>query len=387
MIKLSAKEKCYIYLWLASLVYILEVALLTNRTIGMAIWIPAMLLLLVTSVAKLIVWDKRELFILCSIVFILAIGFVYGDVLLSSVHWQTAFCFVTQLCAVLLCSRGRISKKAFDWIFFLAIAISTAFAIMSFFPIAYKVTTEGRVWYTIYYVFNLGNSNLTGIYLLCLFIVLLINLRLRKHKILLSVLIVFVGYMLYKTNARSCIFAGIAIVLLYFFFKKRMPRFIIWLCMAFPLAFPIIYNWLLRLSDGEFIFLGKKFFSGREHVYEEYLSKLNSWFHYLLGNFGESSFQNAHNGPLAIYASIGAIGLLLTYSLYWRAINRINSNGTIVSTICVACLLGIFIQSSGEAAALLGGFPGIVFVSTIFLLANYQEPKQGDTVAERTLSS
>lgn len=374
MVKLRTREKCYIYLWLSVFIYFLAVSVFSNQLFRFAVLIPAMLVLFVVGISKISMWEMKDLLSLISILFILCVGFVYGHVVSSFVHWKTTLFFVTQLCAIVLCSKGRVTKKTFDWIFFFAILIAITFAIISFFPLVHKVTTDERVYYTIYYAFNLSNSNLAGMFLLCIFMVLLINLKFRKHKYMLSALIAFVGYMLYKTNARSCILAGIVILFFYFFFKKKIPRFIIWSCMAIPLAFPVIYNWLLSSFDENFVFLGKTFFSGREHVFEAYLSKMDTWLHYLVGNFGEFSFQNAHNGPLAVYAATGVIGVLLTYGFYWRAIIRINSNETGISTLCVACLLGIFIQSSAEAAVLLGSFPLVVFISTIFLLANYKEP-------------
>lgn len=44
-----------------------------------------------------------------------------------------------------------------------------------------------------------------------------------------------------------------------------------------------------------------------------------------------------------------------------------------VARTALICMLGIFIQSSGEASIFLGGFPGVEFVYILFYLMNEEE--------------
>ena len=43
-----------------------------------------------------------------------------------------------------------------------------------------------------------------------------------------------------------------------------------------------------------------------------------------------------------------------------------------MNEVILFAVMGIFIQSSAESGMFLGGFPGIVFLLVLFLLANYR---------------
>ena len=85
-------------------------------------------------------------------------------------------------------------------------------------------------------------------------------------------------------------------------------------------------------------------------------------------------FQNAHNSIVSVLTSVGAIGLVCFYAFYLRTLGFVNENeSSAVRTISLICILGLFIQSSMEASYFLGGFPGVMFLSTFILLSNYKD--------------
>ena len=56
--------------------------------------------------------------------------------------------------------------------------------------------------------------------------------------------------------------------------------------------------------------------------------------------------------------------------MYANNINCINK-GTWVSSICVVCILGVFIHASVEAAFLVGGTMSIMEMGSLFFLSSY----------------
>ena len=90
----------------------------------------------------------------------------------------------------------------------------------------------------------------------------------------------------------------------------------------------------------------------------------------LFGNPGTEMFSNAHNAPLSIFCSIGAVGLcLFLYGSIIRLLELNRNAVTAESRIAVACLLTVFIQSSAEALMLVGNFPAMFFLYAYLLMA------------------
>ena len=106
----------------------------------------------------------------------------------------------------------------------------------------------------------------------------------------------------------------------------------------------------------------------------EYLSYLDGWGKRCFGNFSKACFQNAHNIAVAVLSSTGVVGLSAFFSFYLKLLTGINKEtNTAIRNICIVCILGFFIQSSMEASLFLGGFPGIMIVTTFVLLSNYND--------------
>ena len=102
-----------------------------------------------------------------------------------------------------------------------------------------------------------------------------------------------------------------------------------------------------------------------------------------MGNLCEVSLQNAHNAPLAVLCSLGVIGAVLFFGLFYRAVwtNNTAINHPTART-SVAALLAICVASCGEASMFLGGFPGVGFMFLFLWLSNYRSadsvPEEGE---------
>ena len=120
-----------------------------------------------------------------------------------------------------MCSKTVPSKKTFDYIYYSNVFLSLLFAIYTFTPIAYRVHSDGRVWRSIYYVFDLGNSNLAAMSIFSFYCVLLINLSYRKRKAPIILLMIYDLYMIYGTNCRSVLITVIIVTLAFIFLGKE----------------------------------------------------------------------------------------------------------------------------------------------------------------------
>ena len=156
--------------------------------------------------------------------------------------------------------------------------------------------------------------------------------------------------------------------------KIRIPKMIVALCFAFPILFVPMYLMLFRSGYADLMIMGKSLFSGRQGTFTDYLSLLRTNFQWIVGNLGEASFANAHNAPLAHLCSTGLLGTILFYGMMLKKTLACCENDNPVARTALICILGLFIQSSGEASIFLGGFPGIEFVYVLFYLAGRKEP-------------
>ena len=93
---------------------------------------------------------------------------------------------------------------------------------------------------------------------------------------------------------------------------------------------------------------------------------------YVVGTFAHNPFNNAHNAPLSIFVSLGAIGC---FAFFYILINRLKLDNTLVCSFtakaAIYAIIAIFIESCGEASLFLGGFPCVIFFFIIYVFASY----------------
>lgn len=158
------------------------------------------------TISKVRFLEKRD----CALILILSasllIGLVSAGMLFDINKWFSVIAFLNLLLFIDKSNMIKISKKATVYLYWIAVALTALFVIFIFGGIANKVTTDGRVWFCRYYVFNLDNSNIAGIYLYAFYCLILINFRLRKKQRALNViLLASLAFMIWKTEARTCI--------------------------------------------------------------------------------------------------------------------------------------------------------------------------------------
>lgn len=367
-------ESVFCGIWVMVVLYMILQPTTHNSALIRMIWIPSTLVLFVISVSRRI--TKGFFFEIMIPLIIILFSFIFQSGSLNQEHIIAAFCYINMFFVVYKCKGIVPQKRTFDFIFYCSVLLSLLFALYSVTPIAHRVHTRGIVWISTYYVFDLDNSNIAAMYIFSFYCILLINLGYRKYKVFIALIMAYDLYMIYGTRCRSVMITVVVItVLLFTLGRKRIPQAVIVLGVLSPVAFVLFYTWLYgKIGNQAIMIFDKSLFSGRQINYLEYLSYLDGWGKILFGNFLKAGFQNAHNIVVSVLASSGLFGLLAFFSFYIRLLTGLNKEAnTAIRNICIVCVLGLFIQSSMEAGLFLGGFPGIMIITTFVLLSNYND--------------
>lgn len=375
--KTTLYEKVFCVANLLMLAYFIIRPLLENATLILGIWVSATLLLFLFSIRQKL--NLIEWFFLLVPCAILTFSLLTQEHALTKEHLISTFLYLNFLLNVMICVKITPTKFTFNTIFYIFIATALLFSWYTFTPVAHRWTVEGMAWSNLYYVFNLDNSNFAGMCLFTIFCVLLINLPYRKFKIPILLLLAYTLYMIYGTNCRSALFSAIAVFVGSFFFtKKSIPSFILNACTLVPIVMLIAYLYMYyQIGYDDFMLFNKNFFSGRQNVFVEFLRPIQTPIHVLFGNFAQNGLHNAHNAPLAIFSSLGIVGLTSFYALFiYEMTVYQKKEKTSIRQLALFSILGVFLISSAEASFFLGGFPGIVLVIDIILLGNYTAPMQ-----------
>lgn len=289
-----------------------------------------------------------------------ASGLLYAVVCYFSLFWTIA-----------LNDTFLQSKKAIEAIYKFGIFSGLLFSVYSQLPFAYyRDNNTVSPTLTLYF----GNSNLAGIYIFAVICIVMIYIKNAKKKILAGILVAYLLYLLWMTGARTCMIAAVFVVASAILpMKIRIPKLIVVGCFAFPIVFVPIYLAFFRGGYADIMIMGKALFSGRQRTFIDYLSLLHTNFQWIVGNLGEAGFANAHNAPLAHLCSTGLLGITAFYGMMLQKTLACSENDNLVARTALICILGLFIQSSGEASIFLGGFPGITFVYILFYLAGRKE--------------
>lgn len=373
-VKSGKFEFLYSISLLFTLVYMVAQPIWHNPTITGVIWKTGIILLFLSSLfATDFTFSKKRLFGFTVLLFVMSIGLLDYNTVVDSSLIFSCISFFCMLLELYFFGGIEISKKLFNNIYKFAVVLTLLFFSYTFTSIAHTFYYRESFTTSIYFVFNLDNPNTVGIYLYSIFCIILVNVPKRKYRLFNIILLVLNFYMIYNTNCRSALFAAIGVVALSLIpFVKKMPKFFIVLAWALPIIFVFAYLALYESGYDDIMIFNKNLFSGRQETYKEFLVLLYEPWHYWFGNLGESQLQNAHNAPLAFYTSLGIIGAVITELMLLFSVYKVNKP-TKNSFLSVASIMGLFISSSAEAGMFLGGFPGVVFLTSFFLLANYKE--------------
>lgn len=377
MLKLDA-DFLFSYTWLATVAYFIEVPLIHSELLGSIIWIPAVLLSFLYCIINIKQIDQNQVLKCLILLLIMICSLLLDGNLFSKSRYVSILCFLNSLLAICVFSSDCISKRTMRLVENSCCFIAVLFIIYYQTPIAHKTINDGITWVCKDLTFNLDNSNMAGIFLYLIFSMLFIFYCKEKRLVKKFFLLGLMGstlFFIYGTGTRSCMIAVVATLLLGIMSKiiHTIPRIVIWFSMLFPVAFIVGIVNLYNSGYANLEILGKRIFTGRETAFVDMLKTIDTFSKKLLGDFSLWGLNNAHNAPLAIYLSTGVIGLILVYSIYYKAIKHMNSSRFLqnrIGIICVSCVLGLFVESCAEAALFMGGFPVVNFVATLFVIAS-----------------
>ncbi len=236
--------------------------------------------------------------------------------------------------------------------------------------------------------FGLSNPNLAGIYVLNIFLCIFIMIKFLNNKFLRFVCYVICAtlfYFIWLTEARSCIIAAIACVILSFMPYKKYSKFLTFTILIFPLIFAIIYLELIDTDFAEifgFMESEGKTLTSRVYIWERNfdLIRRNFW----LGNYYFGS-GNKHNTHISILAAYG----VFTFSLVMIYLNRIvNYIGTFIRQkhqyIALYAFYAVILMGTFEAVLFSGSQGMYVFSGSFLMIAKYVTEK--DIVNDKVIN-
>lgn len=284
--------------------------------------------------------------------------------------WYSAIAFINVLGLFLTYRDIEITKKDFDFIYYISIFLTLLFFVYSFTSLAYKMETTEKVRTLKALVMNLNNPNAAAMHLYGVFCIILLNFRRKKLLVVNILLSAILVYLIILTDCRSCIVAvAVTIVCFVFFRKKRIPRAVIVLVMSLQIITVVLYLGFFNSGAGTAVTVADKMlFSGRQNVFIQVLSEINTPFTVLFGTVRTEYFFNAHNVFLSVFSSIGIIGAI---PYYWMMLRRFLDIRK-ASTVATVCLLGLSVQACAESAMFVGFFPFNMFLLLFMVIGGYE---------------
>lgn len=375
LVENNVASKSNIYNKLYTFVFVLTIIHLIffpfgNKLLLNIIRIPALFAIFAVLLKKLSGGTVNKiyfiffLFVLIPIIInLLDIGFLNIDIdtIISIIS------IISYLGLVATSDEILINKKLLNLLYFGSIFLSLVFIIYSFMPFAYS-TDEGH--YSPFLTLGMHNSNAAGVYIFLVYSLIIITLQSRRNKIVPVILALCLLYLIYLTNSRAVFVASILLPVISLVRHRKLPNLVILIACLIPFLFVPAYLALNEVMDNIDI-MGKTLFSGRQETFIKYIESIHYPYQVVFGSFRTFIFQNAHNGPLAIFVSIGTIGILGFYGTFLYTLLKSNNSATSqTATYAIIVILTCFIHSCGEAVLFLGGFPGLTFMYTFFILSH-----------------
>ena len=309
---------------------------------------------------KLVVIGGIGLILLFSVLFYR--GDDWFDLLYASAGFLT-------LVILFVADSRLVMSERIEKMFFAAAVLMAALLTVAYFGRNAYVFEEGKMTGAL--VLGMTNPNLTAMFISGVYCILQIRFCKNRRQIWLLPVLVWLLYLIWLTESRSSLICTLLVTIYALaLYRWKLPQFLVVLSTLIPVVFVPIYLAGVHSQLSKITFLGKPFFSGREEIYMRRFSILETPLQKLFGNLGTEMFSNAHNAPLSIFCSIGAVGLCLFLFGFTGRLLTLNRNAlTSEARIAVACLLSVFIQSSAEALMLVGNFPAMFFLYAYLLMA------------------
>lgn len=292
--------------------------------------------------------------------------------------------FIMSLLFLQTAHRMRVDADVARFIDKLVDVLSVVFIFMYLTQFAKMHTLNGRI--TTYLTFRFTNPNLTGLFLMCIYMLQIYRLFTPERwyrKLLHVIMAVFLAVFVVQTRSRNCmlalaLFTAVsAWLILRSKWNLRVTKFWAWTVTAFPIVFVEIYvrlvykKWIQKIFS--FIVGEGKKLDARVKVWAPGLeamreSPIVGAYCDISGNTGMSQLHNSHLDIAASYGILVLILVMILLATYLFQRGKVytdkNSYIYILSFAC-AILLGI-----GEAALFSGGLGIYVFIGAFLLLAN-----------------
>lgn len=307
---------------------------------------------------------------------------------LSFEYLKKAIMFTMTLLFLQTANRMRVGQDMERFIGRMASFLALFFVAAYFLLGSRAYILNDRV--TVYLTFNFTNPNMTGMFLMCIYMLIMHSMVTFEKwyvKLLHIVLALFMAWFVWLSQSRNCLLVMAIYTVIYVWLLFRSPRRKmrvgrVWavLVAVFPAIFVWIYmffvsnlwvNQLLGFLVGE-----GKGLDSRVKIWKPALAALRE--SPLIGAYsqlsgGTGSFH-MHNTHLDLACSYGVLVLVLTCVLLYRYFHQSGREYRdkghycyMLGFIC-AVLLGI-----GETALFSGGLGIYVFIGSLLLLANGQK--------------
>lgn len=315
---------------------------------------------------------------------------------------------ILAICGIvsMICSKVSINKALVRYLMFMELPLllmsmpdridrsivrfySVGLIFLSVFFVYQASSGNAYVFYSSYgkgYISDLtlgyNNPNETAMYLFCTQFGLINAVVLSSNKwvkLFLSVLAGILLYLVFLTNSRTVMVLSVLLLVIMVFLRKRKPSVILTInVVAFSFAFVVILIVFSSTLTG-ILFWGDAFDTGRSEIYSSVINNL-TLLKSIFGDF-DYEFDNLHNAPLSIFATIGIVGVTVFYYilLSWL-LGRIRTTKFGKCTyLGMWSVLMIFVHSSVEAAMLTAGSAFAVCSFSAFLFAQYEVSNESIT--------
>lgn len=304
-----------------------------------------------------------------TIVFIIVGNFVAYSIAITIDNLLSVLCVLCLLLLVYVSDKIEINKSSIDFFYYCSIML--ALIMLTYSQTSYAHWNGEREHDNL--TLGIENPNLTAIILFLIYAMLVITMRGRKHLLIPVALEIALLWLIWQTNSRMVLAAALLLAFMILIPKQNLKPIPLWVVRcACLLPFVFVPAYLIMYENfGNFELLNKSFFSGRQYVFAEYLGYVDTLPSFLFGNLRDAAFQNAHNGPLAIITSIGIVGGTAYFYIIINAILKTAKKAKHpIAITSIVVIMACFVHTCGEAALLLGGFPGITFLFLAFMLSN-----------------
>lgn len=180
------------------------------------------------------------------------------------------------------------------------------------------------------------------------------------------------SYLLFISRCRTGM-AVLAVVFIAILFGRQLfcTRWFKHVTFAAPIIVMIILLAFPSLNEIEIFGGSGSLTSERENIYAEYFSEIGSWL--LLGNIAEYQLANAHNGALALMASLGIVGYSIWYANQQILFETIRPDDSHYSTQTAAyvALVACMLIACTEAIVYIQGQQISIMLSLFVYMASY----------------